>query len=639
MTMTNKFVINSNFNVVEKQAKDGDENSIIIEGYANTTSKDRVGDVIIQEAWTNGGLDNYMKNPIILAFHDHTKPIGKTTEVSVEAKGLKISAEIFKSAGDIFDSIKNGILQTFSVGFRVKDADYDTDTDIFVIKDLELFEISVVSVPANQDSIFSIKKNFESKEDYEDFKTEFNTGEKRMPELNVEQITDAIAAKLTEKMDKQSDDMVAALELISEKAEADKKEAATLEAERIKKALEAQALIKSQNEGKTGAEDLLADLEKRFNDKEKSFSEALEGLQTDIKEKAAELEALQKNKMSFNEEGKVVSEKEIDEAVFVAKALGRPLETTKLGKILIQKAGAHVTPMTADWESEFSKRIYNEMSDRLILEPLFNTIAMTTPTMEIPINPEAGVADWIGTGSFRGASSTGTAVDHTLTDTTLTAHKLTSKEYIGYEEEEDAIIPIVPIIRAAVVRRMSRSSDIALLRGNTGNDSGNGTNWLFSGLTILGTDSAVNPSIGASDKVTVADLATCRRALGVQGLSPVDVRYIVSSDAYYDLLEDPDFRTMDMVGTQATILTGQIGFAAGSPVVVSDSFEAKAATKPCVVAVNTSPFVVGNLRGMMVERDRNIEEQKNILVASRRFGFLRLSSTDGPGTTYIKWAA
>ncbi len=44
-----------------------DEDTILIEGFANTTTVDRVGDIILEEAWLKGGLDNYLKNPIILA--------------------------------------------------------------------------------------------------------------------------------------------------------------------------------------------------------------------------------------------------------------------------------------------------------------------------------------------------------------------------------------------------------------------------------------------------------------------------------------------------------------------------------------------------------------------------------------------
>ena len=42
---------------------------------------------------------------------------------------------------------------------------------------------------------------------------------------------------------------------------------------------------------------------------------------------------------------------------------------------------------------------------------------------------------------------------------------------------------------------------------------------------------------------------------------------------------------------------------------------------------------------MMIERDRDIEEQKNIIVATRRFGFLQLTTGDGEGVGVVNWAA
>ena len=72
---------------------------------------------------------------------------------------------------------------------------------------------------------------------------------------------------------------------------------------------------------------------------------------------------------------------------------------------------------------------------------------------------------------------------------------------------------------------------------------------------------------------------------------------------------------------------------------VSDSFAAKATGATAVLAINTDNYIVGNLRTMMVERDRNVEDQKNVLVASRRFGFLQLTTGDGEGVGVVNWAA
>ena len=89
---------------------------------------------------------------------------------------------------------------------------------------------------------------------------------------------------------------------------------------------------------------------------------------------------------------------------------------------------------------------------------------------------------------------------------------------------------------------------------------------------------------------------------------------------------------MDLVGNKATIITGQIGSVNGSPVIVSDSFEPKAATKDAVVAVYTPNFFVGNLRTMMIERDTDIINQKRVIVATRRMGFLAMSNDYGVAT-------
>ena len=148
-----------------------EDDSLVIEGYANTVVKDRAGDVIPKSTWEKpSALGNYNKNPIILAYHDHSKPIGKAIDIYADEKGLKLKAVISKGAGDVYHLIKDGVLQTFSVGFAINDAKYVAEEDTFYITDVELHEVSVVSVPCNQDSVFTVSKSIENAED---FKKEF----------------------------------------------------------------------------------------------------------------------------------------------------------------------------------------------------------------------------------------------------------------------------------------------------------------------------------------------------------------------------------------------------------------------------------------------------------------------------------
>ena len=126
--------------------------SISIAGYASTTDIDRHGDVIPASVW-EAGIQNYLKNPIILAYHDHCEPVGKMVEHKVDDKGLWVKARISAAAEDVFNLVKDGVLTAFSVGFRIMDAEYNSAAEVFIVKELELHEISVVSVPANQSTL------------------------------------------------------------------------------------------------------------------------------------------------------------------------------------------------------------------------------------------------------------------------------------------------------------------------------------------------------------------------------------------------------------------------------------------------------------------------------------------------------
>lgn len=156
---------------VEKSTK-GKKKGLKIAGYANTTDKDRAGDIVTAQAWAKG-VDHYRKNPVLLYQHDHSKPIGRVEKISVDRKGIFVEAYVSEAAEKLHGVqtlIEDGALKSFSVGFRVKDGRYDRASDTTMITDVELHEISVVSVPCNQESLFSVRKSFESNADYENFK-------------------------------------------------------------------------------------------------------------------------------------------------------------------------------------------------------------------------------------------------------------------------------------------------------------------------------------------------------------------------------------------------------------------------------------------------------------------------------------
>ena len=173
--MSNKTLyLNSSFET--KALKKGSK-SLKIAGYANTTAKDRSGDVVTAEAWAKG-VENFRRNPVMLYQHKHDTPIGRIDKIQVDKKGIFVEGSVSEAAEKLHGVqtlIKDGALKSFSVGFRVKDGKYNREDDSMTITDVELLEISVVSVPCNQDSLFSIRKSFDSEQDYKEFVTSIDT--------------------------------------------------------------------------------------------------------------------------------------------------------------------------------------------------------------------------------------------------------------------------------------------------------------------------------------------------------------------------------------------------------------------------------------------------------------------------------
>ena len=118
-----------------------------------------------------------------------------------------------------------------------------------------------------------------------------------------------------------------------------------------------------------------------------------------------------------------------------------------------------------------------------------------------------------------------------------------------------------------MVRRVARAIDRAYLYG-----AGSGTDPV-KGLARYEATATVTPTYTGS--ATIANLRALRKNLGAWGLDPAELVYIVSTEVYYDLLDDTTFQTMNQVGVQATLLTGQVGSLGNTPVLVSGEFPSK----------------------------------------------------------------
>jgi HK97 family phage prohead protease len=612
------------------------EGELRIAGYASTDSIDRQSDRILPTAWTRGGLKNYENNPILLFNHDYNKPIGKVIEMSTDKRGLRIKGVISKSAGDIYNLVKEGVLSTFSVGFLVKDADYDKSADGLIVKDAELLEVSVVSVPANQDATFSLAKSFDSPEDYQNFKKQFING-------NTSSVTEGAGETASRKlkMDEQNDmiqkAVAAALEA-SEKARAEKA-ATELAEKKAAEEMEAKVAAVTAKVIATSEEKIYAELEKRFQDKEVNLEKAVEGLRNELSEKSEELKAISTSKRVFSDRTSDSSDwkksfaTDMENAYLLARITGKGYET-KFAKNVMEKVNTHssVSVSSADFEQEVSTNIERDIQNELILAPMFREVAMNTASMIIPIMPDSGYAEiTANAGSTDGTSPNGTLDSRggtnrggiALTEVELRTVKMVAKSYLGNETEEDAILPILPLLREAMIRQHARGVENLFLLGGHADGAYSSVTAAQGLLKYASTQSRdVNTgTAGTLPALTASGLLTLRKNMGKYGLRANDVAYIVSQRAYFELLEDPEFQDFNLVNTQATKLTGEVGQVFGSPVMMCDEFPDPAAGKYYALAVNTRNFVVPRQRGVTVESDYLVEEQHRVLVTSQRLGF------------------
>jgi HK97 family phage prohead protease len=134
---------------------DGDFQDVQISGYASTQTIDRDGEYFVSGAW-NTAISKFMAgNPILLIDHSQRieNIIGQVTLLEERDKGLYMEASITNDPA--FSSlrfrIKEGLINAVSVSGRWS---YDGPA----IKQVtDLYEISLVAVPANPDALISAK--------------------------------------------------------------------------------------------------------------------------------------------------------------------------------------------------------------------------------------------------------------------------------------------------------------------------------------------------------------------------------------------------------------------------------------------------------------------------------------------------
>lgn len=137
----------------ECEIKFASEDTGTFEGYASVFgNKDFQNDIIEKGAYSDTLKSR--KAPVLMLYgHNPGRVIGKWTDLAEDSRGLHVRGEFtpgHTDAQNVRASAKHGAISGMSVGIVVREK--EEQGDIRVIKSASLVEISLVSMPANDEA-------------------------------------------------------------------------------------------------------------------------------------------------------------------------------------------------------------------------------------------------------------------------------------------------------------------------------------------------------------------------------------------------------------------------------------------------------------------------------------------------------
>lgn len=137
----------------ETKQLDGEDRILVVK--ISTSNPDRSQDVVMPQGMM---IDNYLRNPVVAAFHRYDKPsIGKTLEIQKTDDGVVAKVQftpkgVSKTADQLYELYKGGFMNAWSIGFMPKKWS-DRPDGGREFQEWELLEYSAVLVPDNPEAL------------------------------------------------------------------------------------------------------------------------------------------------------------------------------------------------------------------------------------------------------------------------------------------------------------------------------------------------------------------------------------------------------------------------------------------------------------------------------------------------------
>ena len=635
-------------------------------------------------------FDNYRRNPVVMWAHDSTGrspsgglPIGRTLSIDRSGDGGIVAEFEFLEDDPFAQRIRNawdkGFLRAASISWLPIESMPAKSGGARDVR-AELLEWSIVSVPSDPDALReSHRRMLESvinmdEQDGEDFRPHPSLPPSRGKGLNGADKKGRIAMTTTTDIEGIKKDLAEINSFVRERFEPVSQEVGLLreETERIGKAVSAAAERErsvrrsalggyAQDAGLptvpsgayAGMDILDLALVRRF-----AHSQRREGLATAWVERAEEAKRLLAASITPADiqASHQTAERRLERWFSVGsrdtgqfQGFSRQLLGAMTRAAMDSTTAGSGDELVATLEA---RELWQDVNLQTLVAPIIPTFPMPSNPFEVP--RQLGDVNF-----FPGTENTATTDTALATGrTTLTAYELVGQVPYSFTLEEDGVIAMLPEIRAGLVRNVAEVLDDIILnadRSTANNINADGANITANSAGkahwLLGYDGILHlPLVDNTEQANDHDAAVSddmfnelRAKLGKYGARPSQLVWIMDVNTFIRAQSVEQFRTMDKLGPNATLLTGMLGAVEGIPVIVSEQMPladadgkitdgAATNTKGRLLLVNRTQWAQGFRRQLMIDVDRDTQKRQTVVTVSFRHALAERSGARGSAT-------
>ena len=315
--------------------------------------------------------------------------------------------------------------------------------------------------------------------------------------------------------------------------------------------------------------------------------------------------------------------------------------SSELSKAMHSEAGS----AGGDWvPTGFSKEFIETMKLDLKVAALHSEFDMPTNPYIFPVKTSGVTAYYI-----RHQSTTGSAIVESSADTAsqlqFTARKLGARVDVTTDLDEEAIIPMLPMIRKELAVAMAEAKENVTINGQFSGSIDTGLvshsqEWVLDGYRkSLQTAAMVSAGGGTVTYEMVKELIV---NMGKWAIDPKKLAWVVSPSVYAQFTNLDELTTVDKLGPKAVILAGQIASLRGVPVIVSEyvpeneneggSIGGTVTDRTEAILVYRPGWRYGNFRNPTLKTQEDIVGDYTTLVSTMKLAF---SAMYGTASNYI----